>query len=271
MMKKTIVSIIASVVMVLCFTPVHAQFGKGLGKSLGKAAKSAGDAVVAVAGDAATDMAANKVSDKIVEFMDQNNKVATPESDYYKRLASLVGTKYVTVDGLSLTYQVYESAEANILALSNGSIRVYSGMMDILSDDELVAAIAVQIGHIANKDVRDALTKVSSEDNASNAAAAQLEKMLSFSGDKLGSVINELIQVPYTEDQNKAADTYAYDLLNKQGSKAEGLAAFLEKMAELEVADKAAAESETAELSPAAKFIGVNSANAGRASLIRSK
>lgn len=273
MIKKTVALLSAITFFVLFSIPAQAQFGKKLGKSLEKAAKGAGDAVVAVAGDAATDIAANKVSDKIIDFMDQNNKIADPSSEYYKRLAALVGTKYVSVDGLSLTYQVYETEEANILALTNGNIRVYSGMMDLLSDDELTAAIAIQIGHIVNKDVRNALTKVASEDNATTAATAQLEKMLSFSGDKLGSIINELIQVPYSEDQNKAADSYAYALLEKQGSNVSGLTSLLDKLGTLEESDKVAMESESeeAELSPAAKYIGVNANNSTRASLMRSK
>ncbi|MBK5722967.1 M48 family metalloprotease [Dysgonomonas sp. Marseille-P4677] len=244
----------------------NAQFGKALKKAGKSVTKAVGD----VAGDMASDMVANKVSVKIVEFMDQNNTIAGEGTEYYTRLANLVGTDYITVDGLSLNYKVYENPEVNILATADGSIRVYTGMMDLLSDEELLAVISTQIGHIANKDVRDALLKVASEDNATKAGSAQLEKLLSFSGDKMGTIINELLQVPYTDEQNKKADSFAFDLLSKKGTSTDALVSALEKFAELESADQAASE-EDGELSAAAKFIGVNSNNALRASIISYK
>lgn len=267
MTKKVILASIMAIAMCALTLPANAQFGKALknaGKSVTKAAKE-------VAGDMASDIAATKVSDKIVEFMDNNNNVVAEDSEYYKRLAYLVGKDYVSVDGLDLNYKVYENPEANILATANGNIRVYTGMMDLLEDDELLAVIAMQIGHIANKDTRDNLLKVATGGQAEKAGTAQLEKMLSFSGDKLGSIVNELIQVPYSDEQNQKADTYAYDLLKNKGANTGALSSVLAKFAQLEAADKEASESEDGELSAAAKFIGVNSNNSTRASLIRSK
>ncbi len=266
MTKKLLLASTLVAAMCVCALPANAQFGKALKKVTKSVSKSVGDA----AGNMASDMAANKVSVKIVEFMDKNNTVAGEETEYYKRLANLVGTDYISVDDLSLNYKVYENPEVNILATADGSIRVYSGMMDLLSDEELLAVISTQIGHIANKDVRDALKKVASEDNATNAGGAQIDKLLSFSGDKLGTVINELIQVPYTDDQNKKADSYAFDLLTKKGASTTALVSALQKFAELETADETASEND-GELSAAAKFIGVNSNNALRASIISAK
>lgn len=266
-MKKVVISFFALVMAVFMFD-ANAQFGKNLkkvGKSIGKVA---GD----VAGDIAADMAANQVAANIVVFMDNNNNVSADDSEYTKRLASIVSPNLVSVDGLELNYKVYESPEANILACANGCIRVYSGLMDVLTDNELAAVIATQIGHIVNKDTRDALMKVATEENAGNAASAQLEKMLSFSGDKLGSIVNELIQVPYTDEQNKAADKYAVKLLKAKKIDSEALYTALEKFAAMEENDKKAEQDEEGELefSPASKYLKVSSNNNARASLVRS-
>lgn len=270
MLKKTAVVAIAAIAMCAFTLPAQAQFGK-LGKSLGKAAKNAGNAVVAVAGDMAMDVAANKVSTKVVEWMDKNNTVLPEDNAYVKRLNDLVAKNYTEVDGLLLNYKVYENAEINLLGTADGSIRVYSGMMDALEDDELLAVIAIQIGHIASKNTRDALMKVATGDNATKASTAQLEKVLSLSGEKLGTVVNELLQVPYTEDQGKAADTFAYDLLTKNGNDAKAMVSVLEKFAAMEVADAEVENSENAEYSGAAKYNAVNTASSVRASLIDSK
>ncbi len=270
MIKKSVMVAMAAVAMGLFVLPAQAQFGK-LGKSLGKAAKDAGNAVAAAAGDMAMDAAATKVSTKVVEWMDKNNTVLADDNAYVTRLNNLVSKKYTTVDALALNYKVYENPEINLLGTADGSIRVYTGMMDALSDDELLAVIAVQIGHIANKDSRDALMKVADGDNASKASTAQLEKLLSLSGDKLGTVVNEFMQVPYTEDQSKSADTFAYDLLKKNGSNVAGLASALNKFAAMEAADTEAESAEDGEYSGAAKYNAVNVSSAVRASLISSK
>lgn len=263
MTKK--LSLAAAVAVIMCVFPfqANAQFGKTL--------KNVGKSVSKAAGDMAADIAANKVSAKIVEFMDNNNTIAGEDTEYHKRLSGLVADKYMTVDDLSINYKVYENPEANIITTADGSIRVYSGMMELLSDEELAAVIATQIGHLANKDVRDALLKVASGDNAAKAGVAQLEKLLSFSGDKLGTVINELLQLPYTDDQSKKADSYAYTLLTKNGGSAEGLVSVLRKFAELESADQKVTDGEEGELSTATKFISVNSNNSLRASIIASR
>lgn len=267
-MRKAILSTALVAVMCVCTISVQAQFGKNL-KKLGK---SVTDAAAATVGDMAADVAANKVSEKVVEWMDTNNTVAAEDTDYYKRLAGLVSAKYVTVEGATLNYKVYENPEVNIIGTSDGSIRVYSGMMDAFSDEELLAAISIQIGHIVNKDTRDALLKVASEDNATKATGAQLEKLLSFSGEKLGTIVNELLQVPFSEKENEEADKYAYNLLKKNGTPVEGLSSLLTKLSEMEENDKNAEadESGETEMSAASKYILVNSNNAHRASLVSS-
>ncbi|MDR2037013.1 MAG: M48 family metalloprotease [Bacteroidales bacterium] len=273
-MKKRFFTLLVLSAMFALTVPVQAQL-KSLNKAVKKATTSAEETVKKTADDvstsaketakntvdaaeeAARDMAADKVSVKIVEWLDKNNKVLPDDNDYCKRLTSLVNNKYTSVDGLSLNYKVYENDEANILACANGSIRIYSGMMDFLTDEQLLGIVSVQIGHIKNKDVREALVKVASEDNASNAVSAQLDKILSFSGEKMGTFVNELIQVPYSAEQNTAADAFAYNLLKQNDADVKGLLTALEKFAEVEAA-------EDNEESVALKYITVNSSNAER-------
>jgi putative metalloprotease len=42
-------------------------------------------------------------------------------------------------------------------ATADGSVRVYSGLMDIMDDNELLAVIGHEIGHVANHDSQDAI------------------------------------------------------------------------------------------------------------------
>ena len=259
-MKKLLMSIALLATLCAISLPANAQFGKAL-KGLEKSAKKS-------ATNMASDAVANQASAKVVTYMDQQNAVAASDSEYAKRLDS-IAAKFTSVDGLNLNYKVYENPEINIISCADGSIRVYSGMLDFLTNDEMLAVIATQMGHLANKDVRDAMMKVASGGNAEQASTAQLEKILSMSGDSFGTVINEFLQVPYTSEQNRKADEYAVKFLKNNNVETSALVSALNKFAELEAADaEALAEDELAEISAANKYNAVNADNATRANLI---
>jgi putative metalloprotease len=262
-MKKNLFLVL--IVTVFTVTNVNAQFGKAL-KNVGKVVSNAAGTV---AGDIALDLSVNTLSANIVVYLDNNNQVAAEDSPYTTRLTSIVGENFVTVDGLGLYYKVYENPEINVLALPDGYIRIYSGLLDAFTDDEVLAIIATQIGHIASKDARGNLLKATGKDQAGNAASAQLEKLLSLSGEKLGTFVNELVQVPYSDAQNKAADKFAATLLKKNGKSTDGLVSALTKLGELEEADAEATQNEDA-VSPAYKLNRVSSNNSLRASLAES-
>jgi len=82
-----------------------------------------------------------------VADLDKRNRVASPNSKYSKRLRKL--TKgFKSVNGQPLNFKVYQSKEVNAFATPDGSIRVYTGLMDKMSDNELVFVIGHEIGHI---------------------------------------------------------------------------------------------------------------------------
>ena len=253
----------------VCSLSANAQLGKGL-KNVGKTVGNAvGNAAAQVAEDMAADATANTVANNIVTWMDSSNPVAADDSPYTLRLAGIVSPKFLTADGVALNYKVFLDEEINILACANGSIRIYAGMMDALTDDEIAAVVATQIGHIVKKDTRNSLMKVATGGNATNATTAQLDKMLSLSGSGLGTIVNELIQIPYTEAQNNAADKYAVALLKNNDIDPDALATALEKFAVMEANDQQAANDEGLALSAANKYIRVNANNARRATMIK--
>ena len=79
--------------------------------------------------------------------MDGENKLAPKDSKYSTRLDKLTAG-LTQVDGTPLNFQVYLADEINAFAMPDGTVRVYSGLMDVMHDDELVAVIGHEIGHI---------------------------------------------------------------------------------------------------------------------------
>lgn len=96
------------------------------------------------------------LSREAVTWMDENNPVAPDSSEYVQRLKRL--TEGITdADGLPLNFKVYLVTDVNAFACGDGSIRVFSSLMDLMDDDQLMAIIGHEIGHVVHADVKHAM------------------------------------------------------------------------------------------------------------------
>ena len=86
---------------------------------------------------------------------DGQNTVLPADNSYSQRLSRIMA-KFHNINGLCTNYKVYQSNTVNAFASGDGSVRVYSALMDAMDDDELFAVIGHELGHLKNKDVRDA-------------------------------------------------------------------------------------------------------------------
>lgn len=86
---------------------------------------------------------------------DGQNTILPADNSYTQRLNRIMA-KFHNISNLNLNYKVYQSSTVNAFASGDGSVRIYSGLMDAMNDDELFAVIGHELGHLINKDVRDA-------------------------------------------------------------------------------------------------------------------
>ncbi|MCP5762619.1 metalloprotease LoiP, partial [Klebsiella pneumoniae] len=70
-----------------------------------------------------------------------------------------------------VNYKVYMAKDVNAFAMANGCIRVYSGLMDMMTDNEVEAVIGHEMGHVALGHVKKGM-QVALGTNAVRAAAA---------------------------------------------------------------------------------------------------
>ncbi len=81
--------------------------------------------------------------------MDSKATIAPANSEYAKRLTTIANALGNNINGQPVNYKVYMAKDVNAFAMANGCIRVYSGLMDMMTDNEVEAVLGHEMGHVA--------------------------------------------------------------------------------------------------------------------------
>ncbi len=165
-----------------------------------------------------------------IRSMDASNRIAPAQSKYGRRLAKLTKA-YDSVNGRPLNFKVYISQDINAFAVPDGSIRIMSALMDHMSDDELLFVIGHEIGHVYHGHARkrfqtayamSGLVKVASSAGGLNVNASQA-----------GALVSEVVKAQFSQENEREADDYGYDVAVRAGASKTAPAAALRKLAAL--------------------------------------
>lgn len=224
-MKKQVL-MVALFAMGMSFTAT-AQFGKKV--NLGKALQAGKDIATAVTLSDA-DIAA--MSQEYMQWMDTHNPLATPESEHGKRLEKLTGN-IKEVDGMKVNFGVYEVVDVNAFACGDGSVRICGGLMDVMSDAEVLAVIGHEIGHVVNTDSKDAMKNAYLRSAVKNAAGAASDQVAKLTDSELGALAESLAGAQFSQKQENAADDYGFNFCVKNNIDPYGMYNSLNKLLEL--------------------------------------
>lgn len=185
-----------------------------------------------------TDADIARMSKESVDWMDANSPVDTGEYDArLKRLTAGI----TSVDGLTLNFKVYRVADINAFACGDGSIRVFSSLMDIMDDDELISIIGHEIGHVVHHDTKDAMKNAYLASAARNAAGVAGGVLGKISESEWADVATAFMDAKFSQKQEYAADEYGFEFAVKHGFSPYGMANGLSKLVELSQGEKASA------------------------------
>ena len=157
-----------------------------------------------------------KIADEDIQEMDDNQTIAKDIDQYYLDLQEVM-KKIDVPDDIKLDVKVYMNPYLYIFTRSNGAIRVNSGIIEALSDDQLLFLMAHEIAHIKNKDYKSSYRKAH--------AMFALEKAINMSGEVIASTSNGLLESVtssmrksrFQKDEEFLADEYAISILKKYG------------------------------------------------------
>lgn len=205
-------------------TPSFAQFN--VGRALSGAAKAAKALTL-------TDDQMAAYAKESVDWMDTHNKVSASDSEYTKRLNRLT-EGLTSADGIPLNFKVYEVIDINAFACPDGSVRVFSSLMDMMDDDELLGIIGHEIGHVAKHHSKKGFRQTLLTGALKDAIASANGKLAALTDSQLGQLGESLAGAKYSQSQEKEADDFGYDFLKSNGKNPWGMVRAFEKMQGLE-------------------------------------
>lgn len=196
------------------------------------------DGHINAAGDLFT--AAAVSNDELIELSremraqgDKEEKVATGKNKYAVRLARLTD-RFKKEDGLDLNFKAYITPEINANATADGSIRVYSGLMDMMTDNELIFIIGHEIGHIKDGDSLDKIRMTYATSGAIKAAVGSGGNIgAALSGAQIDELLHTVLNAQFSQKQEYAADAYGYALMKKYKIDAKAAVSSLKKLDDL--------------------------------------
>ena len=147
---------------------------------------------------------------------DGENTVLPASNEYSQRLTRIM-SRFKNISDLNLNYKVYQSNTVNAFASGDGSVRVYTGLMDAMNDDEVFAVIGHELGHLINKDVRDAYRTAYLVVAARYGIAAVNTTAGALSTGFLGDLGQELASAAYSRRQETQADETAFQFCISNG------------------------------------------------------
>jgi putative metalloprotease len=157
---------------------------------------------------------------KDITKWDINQTVAKDIDQYYIDLQKIMKRIPLPDDlDVKLDVKVYLNPFLYIVSKSNGAIRVNSGIIELLEDDEILFLMAHEIAHIANKDHKGSYRKAHSMYALENALNMQGETAGSVANGLLESVTSRMRKSEFQKDEEFDADKYAIGVLKKLGIK----------------------------------------------------
>ena len=229
-MAKLFAKSLLAILCMMAVSPASAQF------SLGKAIKGAGKVVQAAT---LTDDQMTAYVKEYIDWMDTHNPVTKEDNPYTQRLMKLT-EGLTSVEGLPLNFKVYDVIDVNAFACADGSVRVFSSLMDIMSDEELLGVIGHEIGHVAHKDSKKAFRTALLTSALKDGVATTGGKASSHTESQLGSLGEAMVKANYTQKQEKDADDYGYEFLKSHGKNPASMALSFKKLKQMQ--DEAGAQ-----------------------------
>ncbi|MGH1540049.1 MAG: M48 family metalloprotease [Arenicella sp.] len=161
-----------------------------------------------------------------VKYMDSSNKVSSKNAKQSKRLDKLVSRiKLPEIEGVKFNFKVYETEAGNLNAFAtpDGSIRMHSALMDAMTDDQVIAVIGHEIGHVVEKHSFKQMRKALLSSAAIRAAAGESSVGTAAYNAGMGDLAHKFVDASFSKSDEISADKYSLGVLKSAGAKPDAM------------------------------------------------
>jgi putative metalloprotease len=171
------------------------------------------DAGKALAGaESVSDETLKSYFDQMTAHEDAQNKIAGPNTPHGKRLANLTkGLK--NYGGLDLDFKVYQTADINAFAMANGAIRLYSGLMDEFTDDEIRYVVGHEVGHVQSGHTKARIQMAMRAGALKDIVSATDGDAAKLANSQLGELFVKVILAQHSQSNEREADDRAMNFM----------------------------------------------------------
>lgn len=148
--------------------------------------------------------------------LDSQSQVAAQNSAYSQRLRGIT-QGLVQLDGHSFNYKVYLSPDINAFAMADGTVRVHSALLDAMPDDQALAVIGHEIGHVKLKHSYRQMKETLLTNALFQGAVAVGGTIGSLTASQLGTLAHSAVNAHFSQSDELEADEFAVQLLQRQG------------------------------------------------------
>ena len=199
------------------------------GVNLRQAKEAGEDAVKAVT---LSEDQVRELARRAAEKADKEHELAPPENRYAERLERLV-REHREEEGHPYEYKVYLSSKVNAFAMADGSIRLYSGLMDKMSDQELLFVLGHEMGHVVENHIMKKMRVALAGSALRKGIASQENVIGELAESQLGGLVNKLIQARFSREEEEEADRYAVRFMQREGYNPQKSVSALKKLGDM--------------------------------------
>jgi putative metalloprotease len=172
------------------------------------------------------------IAAKSSDMSDKKNQLAPADNAYSIRLSRIVTQNFQ--DGeIAFNYRIYLSSEVNAFAMADGTIRIYSGLMEMMNDGELRFVIGHEMGHVLKKHIRKKIQLAYAASAVRKGIASQENAAGDIARSLVGSLAQSLMNAQFSQLEEKEADDYGLLFLKKKGFEPGSSVSALKKLANL--------------------------------------
>lgn len=225
-MKRILIAIAAAVLCTSCGMQLDSNYLMSGGQKVAQAASL-------------TDAEIQQYVAQYIKQLDAESTIL-PETDKYVQRVRKMTKGLTEVDGTPLNFQVYKTNDVNAFACADGSVRIYSGLLDVMTDEEALGVIGHEIGHVAMRHSRKQFQRALMTSALRDAMISTGGKVAVLSASQLGDIGEVLMSKKFSRKQEFEADDFGYAFLKAAGKNPWAMAMAFEELEKLSAGATAA-------------------------------